>query len=180
MARGFSKDMYGDQVLLWTWNWRDARIQDWINNFPRIARENTLENVDRQKIRKTGKLRRSLVWKTFAASGGDVQVFSARFLYYAKFLELAVGGRYRYTSPVPPIPGARWQPIPVADRPLKGRPHVVTEMRAQASRFASMATRHFSFVGTVFMAYAMGNNQSAAAAVNRALFWSMRKDKATR
>lgn len=152
---------------------------DWINRFPSIAKANTLADVDRQRIRNTGALRRSLIWKTFAASGGDAQVFTARYLYYAKYQELAVGGRYKYTSPVPPIPNAKWEPIPVPDRPRKGRPHVVTEMRSQAKKFASMATKHFSFVGTVFMAYAMGNNQSASAAVNRALFWSMRKERIT-
>ena len=168
--------MYGQGILLKKWNWRDRRIMSWINNFTKITGANTLEDVDRQKIYKTGKLKRSLAWKTWAASGGDAQVFEASYIHYAKFLELAVGGKYKYTSPVPPIPGRKWQPITVSDRPLKGRPHVVPEMRSQAKKFASMATRHFSFVGTVFMAYAMGNNSSAHAAINRALFWSMRKE----
>lgn len=176
MAAVIEKDKYGDKVLSWRWNWHDARIMNWINNFPKIAKENTLENVDRQHIVKSGQLRRSLFWHTWAASGGNTQIFEARYIYYAKYVELAVGKGYKYTSPVPPIPNAKWAPIHVPDRPYKGRPHVVTEMRRQASRFTSMATRHFSFVGTVFMAYAMGNNQSASAVVNRALFWSMRKD----
>lgn len=170
-----NNDMYGSKVLLQKWNWRDRRIMAWINNFVKITGANTLEDVDRQKIYKTGKLRRSLRWKTWAASGGDAQVFEASYINYAKFLELAVGFRYRYTSPVPPIPGRKWQPIPVGDRPYKGRPAVVPEMRSQAKKFATMATNHFSFVGTMFLAYAMGDNQSAHAAVNRALFWSMRR-----
>ena len=49
-------------------------------------------------------------------------------------------------------------------------------MRTQAKKFATMATNQFSFVGTMFMAYAMGNTASAHAAINRALLWSMRKN----
>lgn len=172
----WGKDMYGDQVLLYKWSWRDARIMDWIHHFVPITKKDTIADVDRQKIYDEGKLRRSLYWKTWATSGGDTQVFEASYIYYAKFIELAVGRRYKYTSPVPPIPNAKWKPIRVPDRPYKGRPHVVTEMRSQAKKFTSMATNHFSFVGTVFMAYAMGNNQSAHAAVNRALFWATRKN----
>ena len=172
--------MYGDKMLSFKWDWRDARIVSWINNFEKIAKKNTLANVDRQKVKNTGTLRRSLAWKTFAVSGGDGQVFSARYIYYSRFIELAVGRRYKYTSPVPPIPGAQWKPIPVSDRPLKGRPFVVTEMRRQAARFESMARGQFSFVGTVFMAYAMGKNNSAAAAINRAIFWSQRLERAKR
>ena len=172
--------MYGDKMLSFKWDWRDARIVAWINKFPEIARKNTLANVDRQKVKNTGALRRSLAWKTFAASGGDAQIFSARYLYYEKYIELAVSKRYPYTSPVPPIPGAKWQPIPLKDRPLKGRPFVVTEMRKQAARFESMARGQFSFVGTVFLVYAMGRNKSAAAAINRALFWSQRLERAKR
>lgn len=176
MADSNSSIMYGPNLLRFKWNWHDHRIMAWINNFVKISQKNTLEDVDRQKIKRTGALRRSLQWRTWAASGGDAQIFEARYIYYARFIELAVGRRYRYTSPVPPIPNRKWQPIPVADRPYKGRPHVVPEMRSQAKKFAAYATNHFEFVGTMFMAYAMGNNASAHAAINRALFWSMRKD----
>lgn len=172
--------MYGDKMLAFKWDWRDARIVEWIKKFPEISRKNVYANIDRQKIKNTGALKRSLAWKTFAVSGGDGQVFSARYLYYEKFIELAVSKKYPYTSPVPPIPGAKWQPIPLNDRPLKGRPFVVTEMRRQAARFESMARGQFSFVGTVFLVYAMGRNQSAAAAINRALFWSQRLERARR
>ena len=173
-------DMYGDKMKTFKWDWRDARITSWINNFASISKRNVYANVDRQKIKNTGALKRSLAWKTFAVSGGDGQVFSARYIYYSRFIELAVGRRYKYTSPVPSIPGAQWQPIPVADRPLKGRPFVVTEMRRQAARFESMARGEFAFVGTVFLVYAMGSNKSASAAINRALFWSQRLERATR
>lgn len=177
---GIGADKYGENLKTFKWDWRDARIVAWINNFASISKRNVYANVDRQKIKNTGALKRSLAWKTFAVSGGDGQVFSARYIYYSRYIELAVGRRYKYTSPVPPIPGAKWNAIPVADRPLKGRPFVVTEMRRQAARFESMARGEFSFVGTVFMAYAMGRNNSAAAAINRALFWSQRLERAKR
>lgn len=178
--RTWGTDKYGDSVLLWKWDWRDDRIMSWIDNFEKIARKDTIENVERQRAIKTGRMKRSLAWKTFAASGGDTQVFSARYIYYAKYVELAVGRNQPYNGPVPNIPGPRWQPIPVPTRSRKGKPHVVTEMRTQARKFETMARKHFSFVGTVFMVYAMGNNQSASAAINRALFWANRRERITR
>lgn len=178
--RSWATDRYGDQVLSWKWDWRDERIMSWINNFVNITGKDTKMNLERQDVGKSGALKRSLVWKTWAASGGDAQIFSARYLYYAKYVELALGNGDPYNGPVPDIPQPRWQPITVPTRSRKARPHVVTEMRKQAAKFATMARKHFSFVGTVFMVYAMGNNQSAAAAVNRALFWAARRERTTR
>lgn len=178
--RSWATDRYGDQVLSWEWDWRDERIMSWINNFVNITGKDTKMNLDRQKVGKSGALKRSLVWKTWAASGGDAQIFSARYLYYAKYVELALGKGDPYNGPVPDIPQPRWQPITVPTRSRKARPHVVTEMRKQAAKFTTMARKHFSFVGTVFMVYAMGNNKSASAAVNRALFWAARRERTTR
>lgn len=178
--RSWAADKYGDLVLSWKWDWRDERIMGWINNFVNVISKDTIGNVERQHAIKTGRLKRSLHWKTWAASGGDAQVFEARYIYYAKYVELAVGRGEPYDSPVPDIPGPMWQPIRVPSRSRKGKPHVVTEMRSQASKFTSMARKHFSFAGTVFLIYAMGNNQSAAAAVNRALYWAARKGRTTR
>lgn len=175
--RSWATDKYGDQILSWKWDWRDERIMSWINNFTKVISADTYDNVERQNIKRTGALKRSLYWQTFAASGGDTQVFAARYIYYARFVELAVGGKERYNGPVPDIPNKKWMPIAVPSRTRKAKPHVVTEMRKQAIKFTSMATRHFSFVGTAFLIYAMGNNQSAAAAINRALFWATRKEK---
>lgn len=187
--RAWATDRYGDKVLSWRWDWRDSRIMDWIANFVRITRENTLGNVDRQDIkgkskkdRKAhhGRLRRSLRWKTWAASGGDSQVFEARYIYYAKFVELAVGKGEPYDSPVPDIPNPKWKPIKVPTRSRKGKPHVVTEMRTQASKFTAFARAQFSFAGTVYMLYAMGANQTTAAAYNRALKWALKQGKIIR
>ena len=178
--RSWATDKYGDKVKSFQWDWRDDRIMAWITNFPRIGKENTLANIDRLKLKNTGRLRRSVFWKTWAASGGDSQVFEARYIYYAKFAELAVGRGEPYNGPVPDIPHRHWGAIPVPTRKRKGKPHVVAEMRTQAAKFATMARKEFSFVGTIYLIYAMGNNKSTAAAVNRALFWRNKREKFTR
>lgn len=179
--RRWAMDRYGDNVESWKFDWRDTRIMDWINNFVKIAGKDTLADVDRQKAIKTGRLKRSLAWKTWAASGGDSQVFEARYIYYSKFVELAVGRNEPYNNqPVPNIPHPKWNPIPVPTRKRKGKPFVVTEMRTQASKFTAYARAQFTFTGTVYMLYAMGDNQSAAAAYNRALAWALEQGKTTR
>ena len=175
--KGWASDKYGDKVKRWEWDWRDERIMSWINNFERISRENTEENVERLNAVRTGAMKRSLWWKTWATSGGDTQVFAAKYLYYSRFVELAVGKNEPYDSPVPNIPHPYWQPIPVPKRSQKGKPFVVTEMRTQAAKFASVARREFSFAGTMFMVYAMGDNQDAHDAVNRALFRRQRRGR---
>lgn len=170
-------DKYGDKVLSWKWNWHDDHIMRWINNFPRIARERTMGNYERVVNERTGSLRRSLYWQTFAASGGDEQVFRARYIYYAKFLELGVGIRNPYNGPVPPIPHKKWKPIQIPTRKMKGRPHVVAEMRTQAKQFTAYATKYFSFAGLTYMVFAAGNTYEARHAINRALFWTTQKDR---
>lgn len=181
--RAWAADKYGDNVLKWKWDWRDTQIMEWINNFARITGENTYGNVDRQISNKsTGRLKRSLFWKTWAASGGDSQVFEARYIYYAKYVELAVGRGEPYDSPVPDIPHKKWKPIPVPTRSRKGKPHVVTEMRTQASKFTAFARAKFSFTGTIYMLYAMGgkDNPTIAAAYNRSVEWALEQGKRQR
>lgn len=178
--RGWAKDKYGDNVLRFQFDWRDTRIMEWINNFVRISRENTMENYSRVITPRTHQLERSLAWKTWAVSGGDAQVFEARYIYYAKYLELAVGGKEKYNGPVPSIPHPKWKPIPVPTRTRKGRPHVVTEMRSQAQKFTAFARAQLSFAGTMYMIYAMGNNKSAAAAYNRIVQWALEQGKTAR
>ena len=162
---------------------------DWINNFVPIATKDSMGNIDRllepgsaAQKRRTGRLKRSLRWKTWAAGGGNSQVFEARYIYYAKFVELAVGRGEPYDSPVPDIPGPKWGPIHVPTRRRKGKPHVVTEMRTQASKFTSMARSQFMFAGTVYMLYAMGgkDNPSIADAYNRAVWWALRQQRERR
>jgi hypothetical protein len=175
--RSWATDKYGDKVKRWKWDWRDERIMAWIQNFERISRENTEENVERLNAVRTGEMKRSLWWKTWATSGGDTQVFAARYLYYSRFVELAVGRGEPYDSPVPKIPRPYWDPIPVPTRRRRGKPFVVTEMRTQAAKFAAMARKEFCFAGTMFLVFAMGDNQDAHEAVNRALFLRQRRDR---
>ena len=175
--RTWAGDKYGDKVKRWEWDWRDERIMAWIHNFERISRENTEENVERLNAVRTGEMKRSLWWRTWATSGGDTQVFAARYLYYSKFVELAVGKGDPYNGPVPNIPQPYWQPIPVPTRRRKGKPFVVTEMRTQAAKFAAVARKEFSVAGTMFLVFAMGSNQDAYQAVNRALFWRQRRER---
>lgn len=178
--RSWASDKYGDNVLRFKFDWRDTRILDWINNFSRITRENTMGNYERLITPHTHRLERSMSWRTWAISGGDAQVFEARYIYYAKYLELAVGGKEKYNGPVPNIPHPRWNAIPVPTRKRKGRPHVVTEMRTQAQKFTAFARAQFWFAGTMYMIYAMGNNKSAAAAYNRSVQWAMRQGRTLR
>ena len=178
--RSWAKDKYGDNVLRHAFDWRDIRIMEWINNFARITRENTMGNYERLITPHTHQLERSMRWRTWAISGGDAQVFEARYIYYAKFVELAVGKGEPYDSPVPNIPHPKWNPIKVPTRSRKGKPHVVTEMRTQASKFTAFARAQFSFAGTVYMLYAMGANQTTAAAYNRALKWALNQGKTIR
>jgi len=176
--RSWATDKYGENVLKWKWDWRDERIMSWINKFPTVTRADTMGNLGRQNVGKSGRLKRSLAWKTFAASGGNTQVFTARYLYYAKFVELALGKGNPYNGPVPNIPRKNWQPITVPSRSRKAKPHVVTEMRKQAMKFSAFARKHFSFVGTMFMLYSMGGDDpSVAAAVNRTIFWASRNER---
>ena len=170
-------DKYGDKILSWKWDWRDDYIMKWINNFTKIARERTMGNYDRVIHERSGHLKRSLYWMTFAASGGDEQVLRARYIYYAKFLELGVGIRNPYNGPVPPIPHKKWKPIAIPTRKMKGRPHVVAEMRTQAKHFRAYATKYFAFAGLVYMVYSAGQTVEARHAINRALFWLNTKDR---
>lgn len=172
-------DRYGMDVLLWKFDWRDAQVMRWIENFPNIGKKNTLANIDRQRTINTGALRRSMMWKTWAISGGDAQVFEARYNYYAKFVELAVGQGNPFEMLPPNIPGPNWQPIRMPDgRKRRAKPHVATEMRGQARKFTTMLRRHFSFVGLAYMAYAMGDPVAAADTINRALLADETNDRA--
>ena len=160
-------DRYGEDVLLWKFDWRDKLVMRWIENLPKIGLKDTLANIDRQGAVHTGALRRSMAWKTWAASGGDMQVFEAKYLLYAKFIELAVGKGEPFSELPPGISGPRWKPISMpGGRKRKARPHVATEMRSQARKFSTALRRHFSFVGLTYMAYAMGDDKAAAEAVN--------------
>ena len=83
-------DRYGEDLWLFKFDWRDALVTKWIEKLPQIGLQNSRENIQRLEAVSQGKnagaLLRSLAWKTWAISGGDAQVFEARYKYYAKFI----------------------------------------------------------------------------------------------
>ena len=107
--------------------------------------------------KQTGALLRSLQWRTWNDSGGDRQVFEAKYNYYAKFVELALGRNMPFIGLPPGIPRRKWQPIQMPDgRPRKAKPSIATEMRRQAAKFTTMLEDRYSFAGIAMMVYALG------------------------
>ena len=179
------RDPYGEKILSGRFDWRDEHILRWINNFVRFGLRDSRANVQRQsaavaarynkdgkkkRYRSTGELLRSITWMTWSEANGDVQVFHAHYLYYEKFLELALGKGDRFTQLPPDIPGARWMPITVPGKTRKARPSIPTEMRRNASKFITFVQDSMSFTGIAMMVYAVSVNKAEAGAVNRILF----------
>lgn len=164
------RDPMGEKILSGTFDWRDERIVAYIKKFVEFGLKDSRGNVRRQKSIRSGALLRSVAWKTWSQSGGDVQVFHAHFLYYSKFVELALGKGNPFRQLPPNIPGRQWQPIPMPDRSRKARPSIPTEMRKRARRFVTFAEDYFSYAGIAMMVYAMRGDDPNAAAINRSLF----------
>ena len=175
------RDPYGENILSGRFDWRDERvlkeISDFINfglidsreNIRRQSRYNSAQNRKRMKPT-TGALLRSVMWRTWSEAGGDVQVFHAQYLYYSKFVELALGKGNPFVALPPGIPGKQWKPITMPDRTRKARPSVPTEMRKRARRFTTFVQDHFSYAGIAMLVYSMRADNAHAAAINRALF----------
>lgn len=149
-------DPYGERIELMKFDWRDARVLQWIDKFVEFGWRDSVGNVNRQKARQTGALLRSIKWRTWADSGGDRQVFTARYNYYAKFVELALGRKMPFKELPPAISQRRWQPIAMPDRPRKAKPSIPTEMRKQSRKFVTMLEDRFSYHGMAIMIYALG------------------------
>lgn len=165
------RDPFGEKILTGTFTWRDQRIIDYITKFIAFGKADSVANIKRQKAVRKGALLRSVAWKTWSESGGDVQVFHAHYLYYSKFVELALGRGDPYIGLPPNIPGRRWQPIQMPDgRKRKARPSIPTEMRKRARRFTTYVQDYFSFAGIAMMVYSMRLDNPHASQVNRALF----------
>lgn len=184
---GFGKD-YGDDILLAPFDWRDGRVLEWIDKFWEFGYRDSMKNLQRLKVKKTGALMRSLKWRTWADSGGDRQVWQARYNYYAKFVELALGKGMPYKELPPGIPARAWQPIKMPDRPRKAKPSIPTEMRKQAAKFTNMLVNKFSFSGLAIIMYALNRNvggnaehlrrlqmQSDGPKVQRQAYWNSMK-----
>lgn len=179
------RDPYAEKLLSNKFDWRDERVIEQIHNFVAYGLIDSRANVKRQsqavaarynkngkkkKYRSTGQLLRSIAWKTWSESGGDVQVFHAHYLYYEKFLELALGKGDPFTGLPPAIPGKQWKPITVPGKTRKARPAIPTEMRKRARRFTTYVQEHFSYAGLAMMVYSMSADNVNANVINRSLF----------
>lgn len=179
------QDPYGEDILLTRFDWRDKLVLEQISKFVRYGLIDSRANVKRQsaavtarynkngkkkRYKSTGHLLRSIAWKTWNESGGDVQIFHAHYMYYEKFLELALGKNDPFTQLPPPIPGKKWKPIPVPGKTRKARPAVPTEMRRRAAKFSTYIQRHFAFAGVAMMVYSISTDKQYSDIINRDLF----------
>ena len=149
-------DPYGEKIELMKFDWRDARVLQWIDKFVEFGWRDSTGNITRQKARQTGALLRSIKWRTWADSGGDRQVFTARYNYYAKFVELALGRKMPFVELPPAIQMRKWPAIQMPDRSRKAKPSIPTEMRKQSRKFVTMLEDRFSYHGMAIMIYALG------------------------
>ena len=151
-------DPYGEKIELMKFDWRDARVLQWIDKFVEFGWRDSTGNITRQKARQTGALLRSIKWRTWADAGGDRQVFTARYNYYAKFVELALGRGNPFKELPPSIPQRKWSAIKMPDRKRKAKPSIPTEMRKQSRKFVTMLEDRYSFFGMAIMIYALGSS----------------------
>lgn len=168
-------DPYGERIKVAKFDWRDEQIMVWIHKFVEFGQRDSRANVARQtdtsKKKKSGHaLERSIYWRTWSSFGGNMQVFEARYLYYAKFMELALGKGFPFRQLPPPIPHKKWGPIAMPDRPLKARPAIPTEMRRQARKFTTMLEDEFLFHGIAMIAYPFNNKINNQELIDRLLY----------
>ena len=162
------QDPYGERIELMKFDWRDAKVLQWIDKFVEFGQLDSEGNLKRQEVHQ-GALLRSIYWHTWNDSGGDRQVFEARYNYYAKFVELALGKNMPFRELPPAIPQRKWKAIPMPDRPRKAKPSIPTEMRKQARKFTTMLEDRFSFHGMAIMVYALGPSVENRALINQLL-----------
>ena len=170
LATWQQRDPYGENILLSKFDWRDQRILAWIDKVCEFGWRDSMANLTRQKVKQTGALMRSLKWRTWADSGGDRQVWQARYLYYAKYVELALGRKMPFRALPPAIGEPKWKPIPMPDRPRRAKPSIPTEMRRQKAKFITMLEEKYSFAGIAMIAYALGPSIHNQQMVRRLLF----------
>ena len=175
------RDPFGEKILVKKFDWRDEQILAWIAKFPEFGQRDSRANVTRQasdgsnskrkrKRQSSGALLRSIYWRTWNSFGGDMQVFEARYLYYAKFVELALGKGYPFRELPPAIAQRKWGPITMPDRPLKARPAIPTEMRKQARKFTTMLEDNFLFHGIAMIVYPFNNSIENQDLIDRLLY----------
>lgn len=162
------KDKYADNIILQKFDWRDEHVMRLIRQFILHGKTDSKQNIKRLDAIRSGKLIRSISWKAWSDSGGDAEVFQETYLKYGQFVELAVGGKEKYT-PIDPIMHRQWGPIPVKGHKRKAKPHSPAEMRKQAKRFERLLVNHFSFMGMGFIMYAAGSNRENYQMINNLL-----------
>lgn len=150
------RDPYGELIEAVKFDWRDRRVMEWIDKFVKFGQMDSEGNINRQKAKKSGALLRSIKWLTWNDSGGNRQVFEARYNYYAKFVELALGRNMPFKALPPAIEQRKWQPIQMPDRKRRAKPSIPTEMRKQARKFTTMIEDRYAFHGLALMVYALG------------------------
>lgn len=160
------QDPFADHIMVQKFDWRDERVLQYIRNFIKFGKEDSVKNIRRLTAIKSGKLLRSIAWKAWAESGGNAEVFQETYMKYGQFVELAVGRHNPYV-PVDPITQRAWKPIPVRGRKRKAKPHSTAEMRKQARKFERMVVNHFAFMGLGFLVYAAGANRENYEEINR-------------
>ena len=165
------RDPYGENIELMKFDWRDERVLQWIDKFVEFGQQDSKGNITRQHAKQTGALLRSIYWRTWNDYGGDRQVFEAKYNYYAKFVELALGKNMPCIGLPPAIEMRKWRPIQMPDgRPRKAKPSIATEMRKQARKFTTMLEDRYSFVGIAMMVYALGPAIQNKAMIERLLY----------
>ena len=164
------RDPYGERIKVMKFDWRDEQVLAWIQKFVEFGQKDTKGNVVRQNARRTGALLRSIYWRTWNTSGGDVQVFEARYKYYAKFVELALGKNMPFKALPPGITRRKWDPITMPDRPRKAKPSIATEMRKQAAKFTTMLEDNFLYHGIAMIVYPFNNSIENRDLIDRLLY----------
>lgn len=171
------RDPYGERIKVQKFDWRDEQVLAWIQKLVEFGQRDSRANVARQasdggkrKRQSSGALLRSIYWRTWNSSGGDMQVFEARYKYYAKFVELALGRGYPFKQLPPAIPHRKWGPITMPDRPLKARPSIPTEMRKQAAKFTTMLEDNFLYHGIAMIVYPFNNSIENRDLIDRLLY----------
>ncbi len=152
------------EQIISVFNFLNPLVIERVNKFIQWAEEDTQKNFARLDIntrpggkgkRFTGELYNGLKWKTWNASGGDVQVFQVVFAYYAKFVELALQRNHKLIE-IPPIDRREWQPIPRPDnKPRRAKPFVSAEMRKQGRRLERDLLRYYAYTGSMYVAYSV-------------------------
>lgn len=164
------RDPYGENIKVRKFDWRDEQVLAWIQKFVEFGQKDARGNVTRQNALRSGALLRSIRWRTWNSSGGDVQVFEARYNYYAKFVELALGRGMPFKALPPGIPRRKWDPITMPDRPRKAKPSIATEMRKQAAKFTTMLEDQFLYHGIAMIAYPFNNSIENTDLIDRLLY----------